>query len=488
MRPHIRDSVFCGATTEGVTATIDLKAGDLVIGFHTNYSTTTRMSSTVNLGLAIGGTWASKWQVSGTAQTTSVWAVEVSEDFTATLGPGVTYTAGTYGVTQCVLALRGVKHIANYYLDAANPDLKGPLTVAQSGRPFSWVDATTPSPITATNFSLGEDVGVLTIGGWTWDAATKFGQGGDWIPTTGETILSWDDTASWRHTCVSVAWHEPSDILEAIGSGELTGNYCFYASKDGNETGAPGGAMGVSFAVIPEEYPADGDLWFGDRATSATPGDVLTVDASAGDWCLFATACQYGSQADHTPSGWTGVHGDTGGGRSGTVAVHRVEADGPVSVTVPSTTGGRIAASLAVLRGVEELTPSAWVDGPPTLPNGPCLVLVNANAVSTAQNATFSPISDVIVDHEETRSASESWTGCGVYYVEVGGGLVPTIEPATSTSFSAWAVIPLGGGAPEPPTPSFTALTMGDGTPVTLVGYWDGERLLEAEFVGLATA
>lgn len=35
---------------------------------------------------------------------------------------------------------------------------------------------------------------------------------------------------------------------------------------------------------------------------------------------------------------------------------------------------------------------------------------------------------------------------------------------------------------------SFQALTMGDGTPVTLEGYWDGSRLLPAEFVGLATA
>lgn len=42
---------------------------------------------------------------------------------------------------------------------------------------------------------------------------------------------------------------------------------------------------------------------------------------------------------------------------------------------------------------------------------------------------------------------------------------------------------PDGGGDPTLPP-----LAMGDGTPVTLEGYWDGVQLLPAEFVGLASA
>lgn len=64
--------------------------------------------------------------------------------------------------------------------------------------------------------------------------------------------------------------------------------------------------------------------------------------------------------------------------------------------------------------------------------------------------------------------------------------------PAVSTTYTAPVIaIPMvcseapddGGGVD-----AFNALTMGDGTPVTLEGYWDGTQLLPAEFVGLATA
>lgn len=101
----------------------------------------------------------------------------------------------------------------------------------------------------------------------------------------------------------------------------------------------------------------------------------------------------------------------------------------------------------------------------------------------------FDPAGEVLFD--SYRASSSRNTVLSGRYVECTGEALTYggSDPETAAKapiFALNVVCSESGGGEEEDT--FHALTMGDGTPVTLEGYWDGTQLLPAEFVGLATA
>lgn len=101
----------------------------------------------------------------------------------------------------------------------------------------------------------------------------------------------------------------------------------------------------------------------------------------------------------------------------------------------------------------------------------------------------FDPAGEVLFDSYRA-SASRNTVLSGRYVACTGEALTyQGSDPETAASaplFALNVVCSEAGGDDGGDT--FQALTMGDGTPVTLEGYWDGTQLLPAEFVGLATA
>lgn len=277
MKPYVRDSLFCGGDTAGPTYSIDIKAGDWVLVFHANYSTQNRCTSTFNPAVAIGLTWTDGWRVGGTAAHGSFWITKATTDFTATFGPGITWQAGSaYGVTQAVLCLRGVKYLAEYYTDARDSTARGPLTVGQSGRPYNWASAT--SNILTSNFTIdGVDTGVLSIGSWLWSSSSAYGMG-SWVPDTGDTLAIWDDVASWRHTCVAVGWHDPDECKAYLAANAASTALSFSGNNTGNETGTPSMGVGVSIAIVPEEYTPDPGPTPGLPTLCMGDGTVVTLE------------------------------------------------------------------------------------------------------------------------------------------------------------------------------------------------------------------
>lgn len=490
-RTHVRDWIVVGDTAESEEGIgeLQVKAGELIVAFHVNYSTAAKINSTVNPGLAIGADgFTDGWRVSGGAAYCAVYLARATEDMTVRLGPGLTYLTGPWGVAQVAMAIPNVDAAVSYY----SPDdyAAHGVSYATSGRPYMWGQGDNyKSNISYEHAQAGADT--LIIGSWLWSAESSWGastiEDADGIIGEPDDIFIWDDTQSFRHAAVRVGLWPNEHLMGLIDSGAWTSGALSVIGGTTNPTGTPTRAAGVALSLFPKEgeYVPDGSLQTGYGPSSSTPGDTLTVNAFAGDHVVAAIACQYGSQGDMTPEGWTGAFGDTENGRSGTIAVRKVEEDGPVSFTVPSTTGGRIAASLAVVRGVDTLEPNKWQGDAPTLPDGPCLVFVNGNAVNTAMCTNFKPLPKVLADHEATRSTSASWTGAGIYYVPDGKGVTPTIAPSASTTFSAWSVIPLPAGA-EPVVPAvevrYPTLETTDGVALSLAGYWNG-ALCPARFV-----
>lgn len=465
-KPIVRDWISNYGTSGAPDVSMDVKAGELLVVASWNYSTSNKA---IQLHTLTGA--SSSWNVAGTASSCSFSAQFVAEDKTITLGPTAgTCTAGVWGTLQIAVAFSNVTHAMHYWIDAPykNPDGSSSQP-ASGGRPMDWASSTS----SVDGAAYGHNT-MLVFAANIWSAQTSTGAP-TFTPDGVTSLLEADWLDSWRHT------------TGAVGYYDLTaGDYSPYgATANGTASLCPGIALPVFTVEAEEDDPVDEGVTVVDTATSATSGDVLSVDVEAGDWCVFGAACQYGSQADMTPDDtWSGAYGTTAtGGRSGTIAVKRATEAGTVEVTVPTTTGGRIAASLAAFRGIDHLDPSPWEDGPPTLPDGPCIVLTNMNAVVTAQVASFTPVTTVAVDGEATRSDSSSWTGCGIAYVEDGNGEAVTVSPATTTSFTAWAVLPIGsGGEDEAAEVRYPTLETGEGVALSLVGYWDGV-LRPARFV-----
>lgn len=222
-------------------------------------------------------------------------------------------------------------------------------------------------------------------------------------------------------------------------------------------------------------------------ATTITGGGTLSVEgAQAGDVAVLVIGCQYGSTGDMTPEGWAGVYEDgSSAGRSGTIATLSVT--GPadtVGVPVPAPAGGRIAATLVVLRGLLSTpTPVGWQSETPTLPeDGAALVLTQQHGVATAQTITHTPAGRAVVTADGQRPTGQSWSAVTTALVDDcrGQTLAPSI--AGESALKCWAVLPLALD-PDYSEPAPHVGLEVDGQPVEIVGCQTSGGLAPARLV-----